>query len=127
MTSALSGKRRSRLGLVLAVAGCLLGAACGEQSSPSERVARNCKEASEGERLFKVYAHRLSTATDWQKVSWTRQVPITKWMACRHKLANHAPIDDCLDKLSYDTRNDSLPFKSALDRCIRLAVEKRSK
>ena len=125
--SAVPGKRKSQLGLALATAGCLLMSACGQQTSHSERVARNCQEAGKGETLFKTYAHKLATATDWQKVGWIRQVSITKWMACRHQLASHAPIDDCLDKLSYNIKKEVVPFKSAVDRCIRLAKRKQGR
>ena len=91
----------------------------------SAKIARNCKHASEGERLFTAYKKRLTFAEDWDKLGWIRQVPITKWLACRHKLPSHAPIDDCLDRLGYEAREKQMPFTTALKRCIDQAVQKR--
>jgi hypothetical protein len=88
---------------------------------------RSRRQARKGEKLFKTYDHVLSAATDWGKVGWIKQVSITKWIACRHQLASHAPIDDCLDELSYNVQKETLSFKSALDRCVRQAKQEQAK
>lgn len=100
--------------------------ACDQPTGRNAGNERNCSRG-EGQRHYEAYANRLKTATDWQKVGWIRQVAITKWMACRNQIGSHHPLDDCLDKLSYDNQNASLAFSVALDRCIREAKQKLSK
>lgn len=102
-------------------------ASCSEPISREQRIARNCQSADEGERLFQVYRHKLLVAKDWEGVGWTRQVVITKWLACRHKLANHAPLDDCLDHLSYDPRRGQLDFRAAIKQCVAQAKAKQAR
>ena len=95
--------------------------------SDADKVARNCKHAGEGEHLFNAYRKRLSFAEDWEKLGSIRQVPIAKWIACRHKLTSHAPIDDCLDRLGYEARGKRLLFAAGLKRCIDQAVSKKAR
>ena len=76
--------------LCVAVVSLLL-ANCGVPSGGNEAVARNCRFAAEGEKLFDRYSRVLRVAKDWEKVGWLRQVPVTKWMACKHNLGSHAP------------------------------------
>ena len=99
----------------------MLVAACGAASGDNEAVARNCRFEKEGEKLFEKYSRVLTVAKDWEKVGWLRQVPVTKWMACKHKLASHDPIDDCLDKFAYDPKLQDLPIETAVDSCIEKA------
>lgn len=109
--------------MAIALAG-LLGAACSEPMGQHQQVARNCSHAAEGERLFRKYAPVLVVARDWEKVGWIRQVPITKWMACRHQLASHAPIDDCLDQASYDPKRQNVAMATTIEQCIAAAKRK---
>ena len=104
----------------------ILLASCGEQMSASDRVARNCQVASEGEKLFEKYRERLITAKDWEAVGWIRQVPMAKLLACRHKLAHHAPLDDCLDHMAYDETQGQLPFQQAIDQCVGAALKSKA-
>ena len=99
---------------------------CSEPLSRDQRVARNCQSAGEGEKLFETYRARLVTAKNWNGVGWIRQVPITKWLACRHNLATHAPLDDCLDHMAYDERQGQLPFQQAITRCVAVALKKQT-
>lgn len=110
--------------LVAIVLAGLLGAACSEPMGHQQKVARNCSHAAEGERLFKTYARVLVIARDWEKVGWIRQVPITKWMACRHDLTSHAPIDDCLDHASYDPKRQDVAMTTTIEQCIAAAKRK---
>lgn len=104
----------------------LLGAGCSEPMGQAQKVARNCQHAAEGERLFRTYARVLAVARDWEKVGWIRQVPITKWMACRHQLASHAPIDDCLDQASYDPERQNVAMTTTIEQCIAVAKRKQT-
>ena len=111
--------------LTIIMGASVLAVSCSEPMSLDDRIARNCQSADEGKRLFEVYQHRLTRARDWQQVGWTNQVPITKWLACRHQLANHAPIDDCLDRMSYDERSGEKPFSAVIEHCTDQARNKQ--
>ena len=104
----------------------LLLVSCGEQMSAGDHMARNCQLASEGEELFEKYREKLVTAKDWEAVGWTRQVPMAKLLACRHKLSYHAPLDDCLDNMAYDEKQGQLPFQQAIDQCVGDALKKKA-
>lgn len=111
--------------LAIAIAASILVVSCSGPLSLEDRIARNCQSADEGKRLFEAYRHRLTKARDWQRVGWTNQVPITKWLACRHKLANHTHIDDCLDHMSYDERAGEKPFSAGIEYCTNQARSKQ--
>ena len=120
----MSGQRPFISALVLGAG--LITAACGEAMPERDGVARNCKHAGEGERIFTAYQKRLSVAEDWDKLGWMRQVTVTKWLACRHKLASHAPLDDCLDRLAFAARERQLPFADGLKRCVDQALKDKA-
>ncbi len=116
--------RQSHLTVTFAVAASLLGAACNGPPDGNDSVARNCHFAIEGKKLFEKYSRVLRVAKDWERVGWLRQVPVTKWMACKHNLGSHAPIDDCLDKFAYDPNYRDLPINTAIDRCVERAKKR---
>lgn len=111
--------------LIIAAASAAV-VSCREPASRDQRIARNCKSADEGEKLFETYRTRLVAAKNWEGVGWIRQVPITKWLACRHKLVNHAPLDDCLDHMAYDEKQGQLPFQQAVDQCVATVLKKQA-
>ena len=116
--------RKVRLVVWLVAAVTLFGGACEMPSGKSETSARSCRSEAEGKRVFETYSRVLKVAKDWERVGWLRQVPVTKWMACKHNLGSHAPIDDCLDKFAYDPKDQDLPINTAIDRCVERAKKR---
>jgi len=78
---------------------------------------------SAGELLNSFLPH-LKITMDWERISWYQQVKLADEIAAEIGLKNGNFLNACLDTAATDVRLQTIPFKTALLECAKLAKTK---